>query len=92
MHPLGGATGAHRLNEQLLGVDRSIGLERGDEVRSDGGAQDVLAVAPGAVQVVLLPSIINLLRDRIPRGLVVLVAELLSDCLGGQNRPTDDCG
>src|SRR5918992_4601804 len=44
-------------------------------MRGDGGAQHILAVAAGAVEVVLLPSVVDDLSDGILGGLVVLVPE-----------------
>jgi hypothetical protein len=59
------------LNEQLLGIDRAIRFERDQKMRSDGGTLDVLPVTAGAIQIVLLPAIIDLLRDGVPWGLMV---------------------
>src|SRR6185437_2046995 len=74
---------AHRLHEQLLGVDGAVGLERHDQVRRDGGAQRVLAVAAGAVQVELFPPVVGRLVHRVLGGLVVGVAQGLVGLLGG---------
>ena len=55
-HALFGPAGADGADEELLGVDGSIGLERHDEVRRDGRAQHILPVTARAVQVELLPA------------------------------------
>ena len=53
------------------------GLSDSDQVWGDRGPLNVLSMTSGAVQVELLPAVVDLLRDRVPGGLVVLVAQLL---------------
>ena len=66
---------ADRLDEQLLGIDRTVRLQGHDEVGRDGRPQHVLAVTAGAVQVVLLPPVVGRLIDGVPRRLMVRVAQ-----------------
>ena len=74
-HALRRAPRADRLDEQLLGIDRTVRLQGHDEVGRDGRPQHVLAVTPGAVQVVLLPPVVGRLIDGVPRRLMVRVAQ-----------------
>ena len=73
------------LDEQFLGIDGTIGLERHNEVRRDRGPGHILAMTSRAIQVELLPPVVHFLRHRVARGLVILVAQR-------RRRPRAVCG
>src|SRR5690606_9518163 len=59
-HPLVRASGADRGDERLLGGDGPAVLEGDDQRRGEGGPDGVLAMAAGAVELVLLPPLVRL--------------------------------
>src|SRR6185437_6923236 len=74
--------GTDRGDEQLFAVDGAIGLERHDEMRRDGGAQDILTVTTSAVEIELLPALVYLLRNGVERRGMILVMQLATRNLG----------
>src|SRR6476659_1220572 len=89
-HSLGRPAGADRLNKQLLGVARAIGFERHDQVGRDRGTLNVFPMTAGAVEVELLPPVVDLLRDGVSRRLMVLIPKLLGPKLRGKSTERDD--
>src|SRR5688572_17596339 len=57
-------------------------------MRSDGRTLNILAMAAGAVQVVLFPSVVHLLGHCVAGSLVILVPKLLSSQIGGDGAET----
>src|SRR6476620_5399869 len=84
-HSLGRPAGADRLAKQRLGVDRAIGFERHDQVGRDRGTLNVFPMTAGAVEVELLPPVVDLLRDGVSRRLMVLIPKLLGPKLRGKS-------